>query len=419
MGAHKQNHQERANKDEEGGRRRDTDQVPSRETEPGFDLPGAYFEPQANRHAALLSKAASDEHRASLAARLQHAYGNAYVQRLVGSLGVQAKMTVNPPGDVYEQEADRVARAVTGGMASDVQRQETPEEEDLLQAKMDGGLQRQEMPEEEELQMRPDTAAVQLPKELEGRIEAARGGGEPLAEASRASLEPQLGHDFSEVRVHADGEAEALSRELSAEAFTTGGHIFFGEGAYQPDSTAGRGLLAHELAHVVQQSAEPMIQRVKPTSAPPAPETMETTATQSPVAAAPAAEAVPAASAAASTAPAPMSREEATRIWINDVVVSITRAHTILGGRGSTSQRARGAFEALDPARGALLDRLVPVYRDRSPANARLVNLGQLVQVVQAGLTAYAGSDTRISIDEMLGIINPADERWSRGLASL
>jgi len=399
MGAHKQNHQERANKDEEGGRRRDTDQVPSRETEPGFDLPGAYFEPQANRHAALLSKAASDEHRASLAARLQHAYGNAYVQRLVGSLGVQAKMTVNPPGDVYEQEADRVARAVTGGMASDVQRQETPEEE--------------------ELQMKPDTAAVQLSKELEGRIEAARGGGEPLAEASRASLEPQLGHDFSEVRVHADGEAEALSRELSAEAFTTGGHIFFGEGAYQPDSTAGRGLLAHELAHVVQQSAEPMIQRVKPTSAPPAPETMETTATQSPVAAAPAAEAVPAASAAASTAPAPMSREEATRIWINDVVVSITRAHTILGGRGSTSQRARGAFEALDPARGALLDRLVPVYRDRSPANARLVNLGQLVQVVQAGLTAYAGSDTRISIDEMLGIINPADERWSRGLASL
>jgi hypothetical protein len=57
------------------------------------------------------------------------------------------------------------------------------------------------------------------------------------------------------VRVHTSGESDALNRDLGAKAFTTGQDIFFREGAYQPHTTGGQELLAHELTHVVQQSS--------------------------------------------------------------------------------------------------------------------------------------------------------------------
>ena len=67
-------------------------------------------------------------------------------------------------------------------------------------------------------------------------------------------MEQGLGVDLSGVRLHTDGEANALSRSLNATAFTTGRDVFFRDGAYQPGDFRGRELLAHELTHVVQQS---------------------------------------------------------------------------------------------------------------------------------------------------------------------
>ena len=64
-----------------------------------------------------------------------------------------------------------------------------------------------------------------------------------------------LGADFSGVKVHTDTKADALNRSLSAKAFTTGSDIFFSQGAYQPGSSSGKQLLAHELTHVVQQGS--------------------------------------------------------------------------------------------------------------------------------------------------------------------
>ncbi len=64
----------------------------------------------------------------------------------------------------------------------------------------------------------------------------------------------RLGHDFSRVRVHSDGAAAAAARSVRAQAFTLGSDVVFGAGRYRPHSEAGRRLLAHELAHVVQQS---------------------------------------------------------------------------------------------------------------------------------------------------------------------
>jgi hypothetical protein len=79
--------------------------------------------------------------------------------------------------------------------------------------------------------------------------------GEPLDHATRAFFEPRLGRDLSDVRVHTDRRAAASAHSIGASAFTVGSSIAFGAGRYDPTGTTGRHLLAHELAHVVQQGA--------------------------------------------------------------------------------------------------------------------------------------------------------------------
>ncbi len=64
----------------------------------------------------------------------------------------------------------------------------------------------------------------------------------------------QFGQDFQDVRTHTSPKADKLNKEVGAEAFTTGKDIFFRDGAYDPNSGAGKQLIAHELTHVVQQS---------------------------------------------------------------------------------------------------------------------------------------------------------------------
>jgi hypothetical protein len=86
-----------------------------------------------------------------------------------------------------------------------------------------------------------------------GRIEAKRGGGESISPSARAATESTLKQDFSDVRIHRDAEADGMNRTLRAKAFTTGNDIFFKANAYDPASTEGQKLLAHELTHVFQQ----------------------------------------------------------------------------------------------------------------------------------------------------------------------
>jgi hypothetical protein len=84
------------------------------------------------------------------------------------------------------------------------------------------------------------------------------GGGSPLDPGARSFLEGSMGHDFSDVRVHTGGRADESARSISAQAYTVGTDVVFRSGAYQPDTQAGRHVLAHELAHVVQQKAGPV-----------------------------------------------------------------------------------------------------------------------------------------------------------------
>lgn len=85
--------------------------------------------------------------------------------------------------------------------------------------------------------------------EASQRIRMARGNGNPLEPTVHAHMERRFGRNFAEVRVHADGEAGQLNRQLGARAFTAGTDIFVD----QPSSLSNRRLMAHELTHVVQQ----------------------------------------------------------------------------------------------------------------------------------------------------------------------
>jgi hypothetical protein len=87
--------------------------------------------------------------------------------------------------------------------------------------------------------------------------------GSPLDGEARAFMEPRFGHDFAHVRVHVDARAAESARAVGAQAYTVGRHVVFGGGSYAPSTSSGRRLIAHELAHVVQQASAgaPRLQR--------------------------------------------------------------------------------------------------------------------------------------------------------------
>jgi hypothetical protein len=91
------------------------------------------------------------------------------------------------------------------------------------------------------------------PQNLEARVAGLQESGQPLPEAERTFFEERMGADFSAVRVHADSAAQETAQDLSARAFTAGQHVVLQPAEYQPGTPASRKLLAHELAHVVQQ----------------------------------------------------------------------------------------------------------------------------------------------------------------------
>ncbi len=195
-------------------------------------------------------------------ARVQQAHGNQGMLRLLGGGVLQKKLTVNQPGDVYEQEADRVAEqvmcmpdpAATPDMAavasmnsrSSLQRcscgQSSASGGECEECKSKAvGLQRSSTA------VSPDTEAPPIVHE------ALRSPGQALDQATRSFMEPRFGADFSEVRIHTDTQAEESARAVDALAYAVGDHVVFGHGHFSSQTTVGRKLLAHELAHTMQQ----------------------------------------------------------------------------------------------------------------------------------------------------------------------
>lgn len=191
--------------------------------------------------------------------RLQQTVGNQGVGRLL-----QAKLKIGQPGDIYEQEADRVAEQVmrlpeprTRVRTAAFSRTQLARIQRLC-PECEEELRRQpvEEKEEEEETLQSKEVPGRTPKvtpDLESRIHALRGGGQPLPESVRAFFEPRFGSEFSQVRVHTDAPAAEIARAVNARAFTVGRDIVFGAEEYAPTTPHGQHLLAHELAHTIQQ----------------------------------------------------------------------------------------------------------------------------------------------------------------------
>jgi Domain of unknown function (DUF4157) len=93
--------------------------------------------------------------------------------------------------------------------------------------------------------------------DVEAAIGRTRGAGSSLDTGSRQRMGSALGDPLADVRVHTDDTADSLARSVSARAFTTGADLYFARGEYQPSTSEGQRLLAHELSHVVQQRGAP------------------------------------------------------------------------------------------------------------------------------------------------------------------
>lgn len=215
---------------------------------------------------------------------LQRRVGNHAVNQLLARHKVQAKLTVGPANDHYEQEADRVAAQVMAPStpAPSPLAQRVEEDETLQTKPLAASITRlvqRASPEEEELQAAfvqrtSAEAGFEVGADFETHLNTARTGGAPLPISTRTFMEQQMGADFSGVKVHTDARADQLSQAIQAKAFTTGADVFFRAGAYEPSSQAGQTLLAHELTHVVQQgNAGTVIQNKAVENSPPQPNT--------------------------------------------------------------------------------------------------------------------------------------------------
>jgi hypothetical protein len=211
-------------------------------------------------------------------AHLQAVHGNQGVQRLLRGGVLQRKLTINQPGDAFEQEADRVAESVMGvptpgsigrtpitGQGSNFLVQRLCP---TCEREMDDSIHRRCSHCEEELHSASQSVHEdEAGAVLENDINHLRGGGQPLPRSEQAFFGARIGFDFRSVRIHTDAHAAGTAQAINALAYTKGTDIVFAPGEYRPDTVAGRKLLAHELTHVVQQggiahgAATTMLQR--------------------------------------------------------------------------------------------------------------------------------------------------------------
>jgi len=233
-----------------------------------------------------------------------------------GAPAVQAKMTVNKPGDKFEQEADKMAdkvmrmpdpapattskeekiqrapdekvqkrvddRIMRAEMKDDKVQKAEAKEEKIQKAEMkEDKVQKAEAKEdkiqkaevkEEKVQRKDgsDGSSSSVGTHTQSAIQSKAGGGQPLSSDVRSHMEPRFHADFSNIRIHNDPESASLSNHLGARAFTYQNNIFFSRDQYQPGTSEGKQLLAHELTHTIQQGhAEQHSPQVSTTTTPP------------------------------------------------------------------------------------------------------------------------------------------------------
>lgn len=170
-------------------------------------------------------------------------------------IGLQCKLSVGSVNDPLEAEADVMADRVM-----------RMPELSLIQRKCNNC-------EEEKLQRKPLAASITSFIQTKGgvggaaseavvnQISATKGSGNSMDSNTQTFMQSRFDTDFTDVKIHTGGESIQMNRELNAEAFTVGNDIYFNEGQYNPNSSEGKYLLAHELTHTVQQKNVNTIQR--------------------------------------------------------------------------------------------------------------------------------------------------------------
>ena len=162
---------------------------------------------------------------------------------------IQPKLSINTPGDAYEQEAD--------AMADKVMRMQIPASQDSFFKPALSSIQRKckGCEDEDKKLHRKESNGSEMhgSNELDSYVSTLSSSGQPLPESSRQFFEPRFGQDFSNVRIHTDSVAAKSAQSINALAYTTGNNIVFNNGQYSPGSESGNRLMAHELTHVVQQ----------------------------------------------------------------------------------------------------------------------------------------------------------------------
>jgi hypothetical protein len=159
-----------------------------------------------------------------------------------GRLALQPKLAIGRSDDPSEREADHVAERVMrmpepSAAHGLLQRKcASCEEEDKVQRKTSGNSMNGAAP--------PPVVHDVL-----------RTPGQPLDVSTRGFMERRFGYDFGDVRIHTEALASQSAEAVAARAYTVGSNIAFRQGEYAPGTTAGKSLLAHELAHVVQQGS--------------------------------------------------------------------------------------------------------------------------------------------------------------------
>ena len=180
-----------------------------------------------------------------------------------GYSNIQPKLKVNVPGDKYEQEADRIAdqvmrEGISGGEGHrrEIQIQTTPQ---ALTG--DHSIRKKLGSEHNRKNLSTGGSPGEAPPSIEDGVRTTLRGGRSLTAAERGFFEPRMGADFRGVRVHDDAAAADSAAALGARAYAFGDHIAMGRSEYDFDSDRGKGLMAHELAHVMQNGGKEVVQR--------------------------------------------------------------------------------------------------------------------------------------------------------------
>ncbi len=199
---------------------------------------------------------------------LHRTLGNQAVLHLLShrAPALQTKLTINQPGDQYEQEADHVADHVMRMPDPAAVADSSPPSASFSGSASVPHLQRKcacggsteagsVCPECEKKELMRSAAGPASAAEAPSIVhDVIRSPGQPLDHSTRAFMEPRFGRDFSHVRIHADSSSSESASAISAQAYTVGRDIVFNTSNYSPQTTHGLRLIAHELAHVVQQT---------------------------------------------------------------------------------------------------------------------------------------------------------------------